>query len=81
MSKFFFYDNKFIDWTIKILFSINLILIGMNYESCYYPLNVLILIIIAFWLYSFKLKVIGFPFLLFALLINYFRIGMDQFGC
>ena len=78
MSKFFFYDNKFIDWTIKILFSINLILPGINEDILGYPLNVLILTLISFWLYIYRVKVFAIVFLLMATLINYLHLGVTS---
>ncbi len=77
MRKIIFYDNKFVEWVCKLLFSVNLIMIGINYESHYYPLNVLIIIMVAFWFYSFKLKLFSLSFLLVAFVVNYTRLGVD----
>ncbi len=52
-------------------------MIGINYESHYYPLNVLIIIMVAFWFDSFKLKVFSLSFLLVAFVVDYPRLGVD----
>ncbi len=76
MHKIIFNDNKFVEWSCKLLFSLDLIMVGINYEDHYYPLNVLIIIMIAFWFYSFKLKLFSLIILLVAFIINYTRIGV-----
>jgi hypothetical protein len=71
MRRLIFKDNKFIEWSCRILISLNIIIPGLCDDLLGYPLNVLLMTVIAFWLYCFKLKLVAIVFLLFALLINF----------
>jgi hypothetical protein len=53
---------------------------GWNFQGHYYPLDVLLMTTISFWLYIYRLKVPAVPFLLLAALINYQNIGMPYHG-
>lgn len=70
MRKLIFKDNKFIEWSCRILISVNIIIPEVCEDLLGYPLNVLLMTVIAFWLYCFRLKLISIAFLLMALLIN-----------
>ena len=70
MKQLLYYDKKWLDWFIRILFTYDIIMPGLNYQSAVYPLNVLITILIAFIFYSFRLKSICLIFLLFAAFFN-----------
>jgi hypothetical protein len=79
MKEIIFKDNKFLEWTCRILISINLIWPGLQYPSVSYPLNVLLITLIAFWLYIYKLKVFSILFLLFALIISFTHVTKECF--
>lgn len=68
--KFLFYDNQALGWVIRILFSFNIVAVGVNSADHFYPLDVMLMILIAFWLYSFRLKIVSLLPLLLALFIN-----------
>ena len=70
-----FYSNKFIDWVCRILISLNILMPGINYSDHFYPLDVLIITVVSFWLYISRLKVFCLLLLLFALFINYQHLG------
>lgn len=75
VSKILFYDNAFIEWSVRLLLTVNLIIPGFNYGTSSYPLSVLLLTLISLWLYLFKLKGLSIIFLLLALYINCQHIG------
>jgi hypothetical protein len=77
MKEIIFKDNKFIEWTCRILISINLIWPGLQYSSVSYPLNVLLITLIAFWLYVYNLKIFSILFLLFALFLSFTHVGYE----
>ena len=78
MKKIFFSDATF-EWLCRILFSINIILIGINnYDGVNYPTNVLIITLVALWLYFYKLKILSIMLLLFVLFINYLHLGVTS---
>ena len=80
MIKSLIYSNSFIDWSCKILLSINIIMAGINFaDETNYPLNVLILTVIALWLYFYNVKVISIPILLMVLFINYLHLGIQNY--
>ena len=79
MIKFLTYSNSFIDWSCKILLSINIIIPGINFaDETNYPLDVLVLAVIALWLYFYNVKIISIPILLMALFINYLHTGVQS---
>jgi hypothetical protein len=66
-----------IEWACRILFTINILLPGINYDDGhYYPLDVLVLVIVSLWLYFFRLKLLALVPLLFALLVSYMHLGV-----
>jgi hypothetical protein len=75
MTNLIFYDKKWIDWTIRIVFAYDIIMPGLNFPSVVYPLNVLITILIAFILYTFRLKTFCLLFLLVAAFFNFFHFN------
>ena len=79
MRRILFYKNKWLDWIIRLLFTFNIIIPGVNYSYINYPLDTLILTAIAFWFYIYKLNTVAFLFLLLAAYFNYFHLGMP--GC
>lgn len=74
--KYLLFDSKWIEWICRILISLNLVIPGFTYSIHFYPLNVLMITLLGFWLYLFKIKIISLLFLLFALYINYEHWGM-----
>lgn len=70
MRKYLFYNNNILEWTCRIILSINLILPGINYDNLNYPLDVLIMTLIGFWFYIYKLKIFALIVLLSALFIR-----------
>jgi hypothetical protein len=73
-----YFDNKWLEWFIRILFTYNLVMLSMKYDDTAYPAIVLALILISFWFMSFRLKVIAIPFLLMAAFVNLFHMTPDQ---
>ena len=75
--KILFYKNKIIEWTCRILFTINLLLSGLNYDDhINYPFNALAFTVIGLWLYFFNLRILSIIPLLIALFLNYMHIGV-----
>ena len=70
LYKFFYQNDTFFEWVFRILFSINLLMPGINFATASYPLSVLGIVLAAFWLNIFRLNKIAILFLLLALLIN-----------
>ncbi len=76
LRKYLTRDNKYLEWFLRILFTLNFVVPGINYEDeHYYPGNVLLMVIIGLWLYFFRLKVVSVVPLLYALFINYLHTG------
>ena len=66
-----YYNNAVIEWTARFLFSINIVIPGLTDSDHAYPLDVLLIVLIAFWLFIGRLKWLSLFFLLLASLINY----------
>jgi hypothetical protein len=70
-------NHPIIEWLCRVLFTINLYFVAMNYyDGLNYPMNVIALIALALWLYFFNIKIISVIILMLALLINYLHIGV-----
>ncbi len=71
---FLFWNSHFINWICRLLFSVDLILPGVNNEAHSYPINypldVLLIQFVAFWLYVFRLRLFSAVLLLVALFMN-----------
>ena len=80
IKRWLYYDSKFLEWLLRILFTFNIVMPGWNFQGHYYPLDVLLMTLIAFWLYIYRLKVPAVLFLFLATLINYQNIGMPYHG-
>lgn len=78
---FLFYSNRFIDWTNKILLSINIVIVGFTCPLIFYPLNVLTFTLIALWLYFFRLKIASIIVLMPALYINFDHYFHPLYNC
>lgn len=70
-STILFYDSRVLEWILRLLFTYNIVMPGINYESKSYPLSALIILLICFWLYALKFKLISLGFLLYAVFLNY----------
>lgn len=77
--KYLFFSNRFIEWTNRILLSINIMSVGFTCPDHYYPLVVLSFTTIALWLYFFKIKTLSIPILLLALYINFDHLLNQSF--
>jgi hypothetical protein len=74
-------SSQYIEWGLRILFTINIIQSGLNYDDgINYPLNVLFLILIGLWLYFFNFKILAYVPLFLALYINYLHLYSPH-GC
>ncbi len=71
-----FLNNSFGEWACRILISLNIILPMLNFAGRGYPENVLIALLLSFWLYVYKIKGIAIVLLLLSLFINYLHIGV-----
>jgi hypothetical protein len=70
-------SKPIVEWACRILFSVNLLLIGINYDDrLNYPMDALVFILLALWLYFYKLKIISIIPLLLALFLNYLHWGV-----
>ena len=78
LKQYIFYSNSFIEWMCRILVTVNVIIPGINYSDHAYPLDVLVLTVLSFWLYIYRLKVFAIIILLFCLFINYLHLGLGQ---
>lgn len=79
---FLFWNSRFIDWISRILFSLDLILAGVNNESHSYPINypldVLLIQFLAFWLYVYRIRLFSIVLLIIALFINLQHIAAGK---
>lgn len=74
------YTNRYIEWACRVLFTVNLLLSGLNYDDRHnYPFNALLIVLFALWLYFFNLRILSLLPLLLALFINYLHIGVTPF--
>ncbi len=71
-----FYHNRFTEWTCRILLSLNILVPGFLFGDIdhFYPLDVLLYTLIAFWLYLYKLHVFAIIILVLMAFINYLHI-------
>jgi hypothetical protein len=61
-----------LEWMCRIFFSLDLVLPGLNNNnSHFYPLDALLLTLVGFWLYLFRLKSIACILLVSASLVSY----------
>ena len=74
----FLKSNKpYFDWPCRIVISLNMIIVGFNYpDIIYYPLDTLVMNVIAFWLFIYGQKPLALLFALMALFINWQHWGL-----
>lgn len=75
IKRFLFFDHVILEWLIRILITLNIILPGFPFADHFYPLDVLIMTALGFWLHISRLKLFSLFFLLSALFINSDHMG------
>jgi hypothetical protein len=74
LKKILFFDHWVLEWSIRILITLNIVLAGVPFDDHGYPLTVLCMTAVGFWLYVGKLKILSLAPLLFSLYITYFHL-------
>lgn len=64
-------NNVFIEWIFRLLITFDFVVAVMHTQMISYPDNVYLMILIALWLYFFKLKLVGLIPLGFGLYFHY----------
>jgi hypothetical protein len=75
LRRILFYDGKVLEWIIRILITLNIILPGFPYADHAYPLDVLIMTALGYWFAVWRLKLFSLFFLLFAFYITSMHLG------
>lgn len=78
MKKILLFTNGYIEWTCRLLFTINIVIQNLYDQDHSYPVVEYFYLLIALWLYFFKLKPVSILFLLFTLYLNYMHITIER---
>ncbi len=70
------YNSKWTEWTCRLLLSFNILVPGLLLGDIdhFYPLDVLLLTLIGFWLYVYKVHLFSIALLFLPALINFQRV-------
>jgi hypothetical protein len=76
IEKFIRLKGELGEWLCRILISLNIVLPGLNNSGRVYPIDVLFLLLVSYWLYVYQMKGLSLLILIVSFYFNVTHIGL-----